>query len=140
MVFSLTLFKPESDTDGETQEEVTTFRMKLDVSEWKLLAKAVSWPPVSTLPIRFRACPPRTSIAAHLSGALLEATAALGARSSLPSFTVGSTGRPMLKEVACDVTIIYIRLPLDLDNNTYFYIITSLAPPTDVQSMSSEWI
>ena len=22
------------DTDGETQEEVTTFRMKLDVSEW----------------------------------------------------------------------------------------------------------
>ncbi|ROL51201.1 hypothetical protein DPX16_18529 [Anabarilius grahami] len=23
------------DTDGETQEEVTTFRMKLDVSEWK---------------------------------------------------------------------------------------------------------
>jgi len=33
MVFSLTLFKPESDTDGETQEEVTTFRMKLDVSE-----------------------------------------------------------------------------------------------------------
>ncbi|WP_213032231.1 hypothetical protein, partial [Acinetobacter baumannii] len=33
-MFSLTLFKPESDTDGETQEEVTTFRMKLDVSEW----------------------------------------------------------------------------------------------------------
>ncbi|ROI16492.1 hypothetical protein DPX16_4526 [Anabarilius grahami] len=24
------------DTDGETQEEVTTFRMKLDVSEWEL--------------------------------------------------------------------------------------------------------
>ncbi|ROL50056.1 hypothetical protein DPX16_5815 [Anabarilius grahami] len=23
------------DTDGETQEEVTTFRMKLDVSEWR---------------------------------------------------------------------------------------------------------
>jgi len=22
------------DTDGETQEEVTTFRMKLDISEW----------------------------------------------------------------------------------------------------------
>ncbi|XP_051770062.1 1-phosphatidylinositol 4,5-bisphosphate phosphodiesterase epsilon-1 isoform X3 [Ctenopharyngodon idella] len=64
----------------------------------KLLAQAVSWPPVSTLQIRFRVCPPRTSIAAHLSGALLEATAALGARSSLPSFTVGSTGRPMLKE------------------------------------------
>uniref|UniRef100_A0A672PSK4 Phosphoinositide phospholipase C n=1 Tax=Sinocyclocheilus grahami TaxID=75366 RepID=A0A672PSK4_SINGR len=33
-----------------------------------------------------------------LSGALLEATAALGARSSLPGFTVGSTGRAMLKE------------------------------------------
>jgi len=32
-VFSLTLFKPESDTDGETQEEVTTFRMKLVISE-----------------------------------------------------------------------------------------------------------
>ncbi|ROJ92248.1 hypothetical protein DPX16_7134 [Anabarilius grahami] len=25
------------DTDGETQEEVTTFRMKLDVSEWHVL-------------------------------------------------------------------------------------------------------
>jgi len=33
-VFSLTLCKPESDTDGETQEKVTTFRMQLDVSEW----------------------------------------------------------------------------------------------------------
>jgi len=33
MVFSLTLFKPKSDTDGETQEEVTTFKMQLDVSE-----------------------------------------------------------------------------------------------------------
>uniref|UniRef100_A0A8C1PZL5 Phosphoinositide phospholipase C n=1 Tax=Cyprinus carpio TaxID=7962 RepID=A0A8C1PZL5_CYPCA len=54
--------------------------------------------PVSLLQIRFRACLPRTSIAAHLSGALLEATAGLGARSSLPSFTVGSTGRAMLKE------------------------------------------
>uniref|UniRef100_A0A8C1GQE1 Phosphoinositide phospholipase C n=1 Tax=Cyprinus carpio TaxID=7962 RepID=A0A8C1GQE1_CYPCA len=64
----------------------------------KLLAQAVSWPPVSPLWIRFRACAPRTSIAAHLSGALLEATAALGARSSLPGFTVGSTGRAMLKE------------------------------------------
>uniref|UniRef100_A0A673N934 Phosphoinositide phospholipase C n=1 Tax=Sinocyclocheilus rhinocerous TaxID=307959 RepID=A0A673N934_9TELE len=59
---------------------------------------AVSWPPVSPSRIRFRACPPRTSIAARLSGALLEATAALGARSSLPGFTVGSTGRAMLKE------------------------------------------
>uniref|UniRef100_A0A671RC25 Phosphoinositide phospholipase C n=1 Tax=Sinocyclocheilus anshuiensis TaxID=1608454 RepID=A0A671RC25_9TELE len=64
----------------------------------KLLAQAVSWPPVSPSWIRFRACPPRTSIAARLSGALLEATAALGARSSLPGFTVGSTGRAMLKE------------------------------------------
>ncbi|XP_016368731.1 1-phosphatidylinositol 4,5-bisphosphate phosphodiesterase epsilon-1-like [Sinocyclocheilus rhinocerous] len=64
----------------------------------KLLAQAVSWLPVSLLQIRFRACLPRTSIAAHLSGALLEATAALGARSSLPSVTVGSTGRAMLKE------------------------------------------
>ncbi|XP_016096195.1 1-phosphatidylinositol 4,5-bisphosphate phosphodiesterase epsilon-1 [Sinocyclocheilus grahami] len=64
----------------------------------KLLAQAVSWLQVSLLQIRFRACLPRTSIAARLSGALLEATAALGARSSLPSFTVGSTGRAMLKE------------------------------------------
>lgn len=63
----------------------------------KLLAQAVSWPPVSPLRIRFRTCPPRTSIAAHLSGALLEATASLGARSSLPGFTFGSTGRAMLK-------------------------------------------
>ncbi|XP_073773922.1 1-phosphatidylinositol 4,5-bisphosphate phosphodiesterase epsilon-1 isoform X6 [Danio rerio] len=64
----------------------------------KLLAQAVSWPPVSPSQIRFRACHRRISIAAHLSGALLEATAALGARTSLPSFTVGSTGRAMLKE------------------------------------------
>lgn len=63
----------------------------------KLLAQAVSWPPVSPSQIRFRACHRRISIAAHLSGALLEATAALGARTSLPSFTVGSTGRAMLK-------------------------------------------
>ncbi|XP_052426481.1 1-phosphatidylinositol 4,5-bisphosphate phosphodiesterase epsilon-1 isoform X6 [Carassius gibelio] len=64
----------------------------------KLLSQAVSWPPVSPLWIRFRACPHRTSIAAHLSGSLLEATAALGARTSLPSVTFGSTGRAMLKE------------------------------------------
>ncbi len=63
----------------------------------KLLAQAVSWPPVSPLRIRCRVCPPRTSIAAHLSGALLEATASLGARSSLPGFTFGSIGRAMLK-------------------------------------------
>ncbi len=63
----------------------------------KLLAQAVSWPPVSPLRIRFRVCPPRTSIAAHLSGALLEATASLGARTSLPGFTFGSIGRAMLK-------------------------------------------
>jgi len=25
---------PESDTDGETQDEVTTFRMQLDISKW----------------------------------------------------------------------------------------------------------
>lgn len=64
----------------------------------KLLARVVSWPAVSQEQIRFWACSHRSSIASHLSGALLEATAALGARSSLPSFTVGSTGRAMLKE------------------------------------------
>jgi len=35
-VFSLTLFKPELDTEGEAQEEVTTYRMQLDVSEWSV--------------------------------------------------------------------------------------------------------
>ncbi|XP_051968281.1 1-phosphatidylinositol 4,5-bisphosphate phosphodiesterase epsilon-1-like isoform X2 [Xyrauchen texanus] len=64
----------------------------------KLLAQAVSWPPASPHQIRFRACSPRTSIAGHLSGALLEATATVGARSSFPSFTLGSTDRAMLKE------------------------------------------
>uniref|UniRef100_A0A671KQ33 Phosphoinositide phospholipase C n=1 Tax=Sinocyclocheilus anshuiensis TaxID=1608454 RepID=A0A671KQ33_9TELE len=68
-----------------------------EVRSISVLTKAVSWLPVSLLQIRFRACLPRTSIAARLSGALLEATAALGARSSLSSFTVGSTGRAMLK-------------------------------------------
>jgi len=28
------MFKQESDKDGETQEEVTTCRMQLDISEW----------------------------------------------------------------------------------------------------------
>ena len=28
------MFKPDSDKDGETQEEVTTCRMQQDVSEW----------------------------------------------------------------------------------------------------------
>ena len=28
------MFKPESDKDGETQEEVTTCRMQQDISEW----------------------------------------------------------------------------------------------------------
>ncbi|XP_051523152.1 1-phosphatidylinositol 4,5-bisphosphate phosphodiesterase epsilon-1-like [Myxocyprinus asiaticus] len=64
----------------------------------KLLAQAVSWPPDSPQQIRFRFCSPRTSIAVQLSGALLDATASLGARSSLPSFTIGSTVRAMLKE------------------------------------------
>ncbi|XP_057214152.1 1-phosphatidylinositol 4,5-bisphosphate phosphodiesterase epsilon-1 isoform X3 [Triplophysa rosa] len=64
----------------------------------KLLARVVSWPCVSQEQIRFWACSHRSSIAAHLNGALQEATAALGARSSLPNFTTGSTGRAMLKE------------------------------------------
>uniref|UniRef100_A0A8C7QJT0 Phosphoinositide phospholipase C n=1 Tax=Oncorhynchus mykiss TaxID=8022 RepID=A0A8C7QJT0_ONCMY len=46
----------------------------------------------------YRASSQRTSVYAHLTGALLEATAALGARSTLPSVTVGSTGHAMLKE------------------------------------------
>ena len=28
------MFKPDSDNDGETQEEVTTRRMQQDISEW----------------------------------------------------------------------------------------------------------
>ena len=30
------MLKLELDTDGETQEEVATFRMQLDISEWLL--------------------------------------------------------------------------------------------------------
>uniref|UniRef100_A0A4W5QNE3 Phosphoinositide phospholipase C n=1 Tax=Hucho hucho TaxID=62062 RepID=A0A4W5QNE3_9TELE len=40
----------------------------------------------------------KTSVYACLTGALLEATAAIGARSALPRATVGSTGHAMLKE------------------------------------------
>ncbi|KAI1886875.1 hypothetical protein AGOR_G00200290 [Albula goreensis] len=45
-----------------------------------------------------RASLQRTTVSALITGALLEATAAIGARSGLPSIAVGSTGRAMLKE------------------------------------------
>uniref|UniRef100_A0A674A284 Phosphoinositide phospholipase C n=1 Tax=Salmo trutta TaxID=8032 RepID=A0A674A284_SALTR len=46
----------------------------------------------------YRASSQGTSVYARLTGALLEATTALGARSTQPSVTVGSTGHAMLKE------------------------------------------
>nr|XP_055031734.1 1-phosphatidylinositol 4,5-bisphosphate phosphodiesterase epsilon-1 isoform X2 [Misgurnus anguillicaudatus] len=65
----------------------------------KLLAEVVSCSPVSQQQeIRFWASSPRTNIASHLCGALLEATAALGARTSLSGFTAEPTGRALWKE------------------------------------------
>ncbi|XP_028821670.1 1-phosphatidylinositol 4,5-bisphosphate phosphodiesterase epsilon-1 isoform X2 [Denticeps clupeoides] len=49
-------------------------------------------------PVSFRACFRGTGLSDRVSGALLEAAAAVGARSSLPGFVVGSTGRTVLKE------------------------------------------
>ncbi|CAB1338063.1 unnamed protein product, partial [Coregonus sp. 'balchen'] len=46
----------------------------------------------------YRASSQKTSVYARLTGALLEATAAIGGRSALPRVTVGSTGHAMLKE------------------------------------------
>ncbi|GAA6075382.1 1-phosphatidylinositol 4,5-bisphosphate phosphodiesterase epsilon-1 isoform X5, partial [Tachysurus ichikawai] len=43
----------------------------------KLLARAVAWLPACVQHTEYRACSCRTSLAAHLSGALLEATAAI---------------------------------------------------------------
>ncbi|KAK6301925.1 hypothetical protein J4Q44_G00279780 [Coregonus suidteri] len=73
----------------------------------KLLAFAgcvcvrVEWPPYCC-PAQprygYRASSQKTSVYARLTGALLEATAAIGARSALPRVTVGSTGHAMLKE------------------------------------------
>uniref|UniRef100_W5KBX6 Phosphoinositide phospholipase C n=1 Tax=Astyanax mexicanus TaxID=7994 RepID=W5KBX6_ASTMX len=64
----------------------------------KLLAKPLAWPPACPLRVKYQACLLRINLAARLSGALLESTLALGARSSLPGVALGSTGRPMLKE------------------------------------------
>ncbi|XP_036428049.1 1-phosphatidylinositol 4,5-bisphosphate phosphodiesterase epsilon-1 isoform X3 [Colossoma macropomum] len=64
----------------------------------KLLARTIAWPSACLLRTKYQACSSRTSVAAHLSGALLEATAALGARSSLPGIALSSTSKPMLKE------------------------------------------
>uniref|UniRef100_A0A8C7R732 Phosphoinositide phospholipase C n=1 Tax=Oncorhynchus mykiss TaxID=8022 RepID=A0A8C7R732_ONCMY len=73
----------------------------------KLLAFArcvclrVEWPPY-LCPAQprygYRASSQKTSVYACLTGALLEATAAIGARSALPRVTVCSTGHAMLKE------------------------------------------
>ncbi|XP_027019022.2 1-phosphatidylinositol 4,5-bisphosphate phosphodiesterase epsilon-1 isoform X2 [Tachysurus fulvidraco] len=52
----------------------------------KLLARAVAWLPDCVQHTEYRACSCRTSLAAHLSGALLEATAAI------------ATSTPMFKE------------------------------------------
>ncbi|TSK14528.1 1-phosphatidylinositol 4,5-bisphosphate phosphodiesterase epsilon-1 [Bagarius yarrelli] len=52
----------------------------------KLLARAVTWLPVCVQYTEYRACFCRTSLAAHLSGVLLEATAAI------------ATNTPMFKE------------------------------------------
>ncbi|XP_064175476.1 1-phosphatidylinositol 4,5-bisphosphate phosphodiesterase epsilon-1 isoform X3 [Anguilla rostrata] len=49
-------------------------------------------------PASLRASLQRTAVSALLAGALLEATASVGARSGLPGVAVGSTGRAMLKE------------------------------------------
>ena len=72
----------------------------------KLLAFArcvclrVEWPPY-LCPAQprygYRASSQKTSVYACLTGALLEATAAIGARSALPRVTVCSTGHAMLK-------------------------------------------
>uniref|UniRef100_A0A673ZX93 Phosphoinositide phospholipase C n=1 Tax=Salmo trutta TaxID=8032 RepID=A0A673ZX93_SALTR len=73
----------------------------------KLLAFArcvclrVEWPPYlcpGQPRYGYRASSQKTSVYACLTGALLEATAAIGARSALPRVTVGSTGHAMLKE------------------------------------------
>ncbi|XP_062330933.1 1-phosphatidylinositol 4,5-bisphosphate phosphodiesterase epsilon-1 [Osmerus eperlanus] len=65
----------------------------------------VAWPPPCPGPWHcpfqprfYRASSQRTSVSSHLTGALLEATTALGARSALPCVPVGSTGQAMLKE------------------------------------------
>uniref|UniRef100_A0A9J7Y643 Phosphoinositide phospholipase C n=1 Tax=Cyprinus carpio carpio TaxID=630221 RepID=A0A9J7Y643_CYPCA len=82
-------------------DEARGYSRALQAIQLQVSRALLTYPGVSTVSCcfhQFRACAPRTSIAAHLSGALLEATAALGARSSLPGFTVGSTGRAMLKE------------------------------------------
>ncbi|MCJ8738296.1 hypothetical protein PDJAM_G00034050 [Pangasius djambal] len=50
----------------------------------KLLAQVVAWLPASVQHTEYRACSCRTSLAAHLSGVLLEATAAI--TSSTPMF------------------------------------------------------
>ncbi|XP_030630952.1 1-phosphatidylinositol 4,5-bisphosphate phosphodiesterase epsilon-1 [Chanos chanos] len=75
---------------------------------WKLLAcvqpsypgycSVGTWPLSSPVLINYRACFLRTSIATQLTGALLEATAGLAARTSLPSVAVGSTSKATPKE------------------------------------------
>ncbi|XP_066521080.1 1-phosphatidylinositol 4,5-bisphosphate phosphodiesterase epsilon-1 isoform X2 [Hoplias malabaricus] len=65
-------------------------------SSRKLLARTVACTNSCSLWAEYRSSSPAVS---KLSGALLEATAALGARSSLPSIPLGSTSRPMLKEI-----------------------------------------
>ncbi|XP_015201851.2 1-phosphatidylinositol 4,5-bisphosphate phosphodiesterase epsilon-1 isoform X3 [Lepisosteus oculatus] len=51
----------------------------------------------SVLP-NYRATLQRTAVSGHITGALLEATTSVGARSGLPGVITGSTGRTMLKE------------------------------------------
>ncbi|XP_076856802.1 1-phosphatidylinositol 4,5-bisphosphate phosphodiesterase epsilon-1 isoform X2 [Brachyhypopomus gauderio] len=64
----------------------------------KLLAGVVAWPVFCTLQTKYRASCSRTSVAAYLSGVLLEVPPTLGARGSHSTAPAGPQGRPMLKE------------------------------------------
>ncbi|XP_026877695.2 1-phosphatidylinositol 4,5-bisphosphate phosphodiesterase epsilon-1 isoform X4 [Electrophorus electricus] len=62
----------------------------------KLLARSVAWPATCPLQTKYRACCSRTSVAAYLSGVLLEVPPTLRARVSQPP--AGSPCRLVLKE------------------------------------------
>ncbi|KAJ8365681.1 hypothetical protein SKAU_G00145120 [Synaphobranchus kaupii] len=67
-------------------------------SDWRPSCLWAAGPCASDRRTSLRASLQRPAVSALITGALLEATASVGARGGLPSFVAGSTGRAMLKE------------------------------------------
>ncbi|KAJ8284855.1 hypothetical protein COCON_G00037050 [Conger conger] len=92
----LEVTRPEVHYALTVEEDLLHSSRKL-LASWRLTCFWDAGPCVCERPTSLRASLPRSAISALITGALLEVTATVGARSGLPGLVVGSAGRAMLK-------------------------------------------